>query len=116
MIRDGTDERLAARKTLRQRLNRILEDIRDVVPFDGVDWVGGTVEAYNGLKHANRSLPNDLDLINRWQESVLALRLWTAVELGVAPDALAQRARDDEQAEPWIPVREPASEAPPVES
>jgi len=113
LIRDRATPSAAASSILRTRLERILRDIRGVIPFDGDKWVAGTVDTYNGLKHANRTLPDHIDILNRWRESVFAVRLWTAVELGTPLDELAERARRDDQSHPWEEVRRSAPEPPP---
>jgi hypothetical protein len=104
LVRDGVDEKDAARSTLRARLERILKDVAGAVPFTGTDWVDGTVNAYNGIKHANRQLPTELELANRWRESVLIVRIWIACELGVAPSDVLKRVENDPQNSPFVPV------------
>lgn len=54
MLRDGASQKQAAGATLRERLERVLVDIDEVLPFDGAIWARKTVEVYNALKHANR--------------------------------------------------------------
>ncbi len=100
--KDGMTASEANRKPLRARLDRILREIDDVVPFDGGDWAAGMTEAYNGIKHANRDLPTELELLNRWRESVLAVRIWVARELGVKADAIRSRVEQDPQAKPYV--------------
>ncbi|WP_418063285.1 hypothetical protein [Pimelobacter simplex] len=39
MLRDGAGPKPASRATLRERLERVLPQIDDVVPFDGAIWV-----------------------------------------------------------------------------
>lgn len=104
LVRDGVDEKDAARSYLRNRLERILKDVVGAIPFNAADWVNGTVSAYNGIKHANRQLPTELELANRWRESVLIVRIWVACELGVAPSDILKRVEHDPQNNPFIPV------------
>jgi len=82
MLRDGASQDRAAGATLRERLERVLVDIDGTVPFDGATWVSNTVKTYNGLKHANRQPPEEVDVANAWRECVLAVRAWVALELG----------------------------------
>jgi hypothetical protein len=104
LVRDGMDEKDAARSTLRARLERIITDVTEAIPFSGTDWVDGTVNAYNGIKHANRQLPTQLELANRWRESVLVVRIWTACELGVSPSVVLNRVEHDPQNSPFVPA------------
>ena len=101
MLRDGASENQAARANLESRFRRVLADVSDVIPFDGESWVVGTVAAYNGLKHANRAEPEEIDLMNRWRETMLALRAWVALEIGTPADGLKQRILGDPQAHPY---------------
>lgn len=100
--KDGMSAAEANRKPLRARLDRILREIDDVVPFDGSDWAAGMAEAYNGIKHANRDLPTELELLNRWRESVLAVRVWVARELGVKVEDIRSRLERDPQTTPYV--------------
>ncbi|MDQ0278780.1 hypothetical protein QO003_003083 [Arthrobacter silviterrae] len=100
--KDGMSASEANRKPLRARLDRILREIEDVVPFDGSDWAAGMTEAYNGIKHANRDLPTELELLNRWRESVLAVRIWVARELRVKAEDIRSRLERDPQTTPYV--------------
>ncbi len=102
MLRDEVDSRAAAFSTLRSRLQRILVDLGGCLPFDGQNWASQTVEVYNGLKHANRRLPDPVDVLNVWRESVLAVRAWVAIELGVPEDVVKARLADDPQSHPYV--------------
>lgn len=101
-IKDGMSATEANRKPLRARLDRILREVGDVLPFDGSDWAAGTTEAYNGIKHANRDLPTELDVLNRWRESVLVVRGWVALELGVKAEDVLSRLERDPQSTPYV--------------
>ena len=68
LILDGKPPTTANRTNFEKRLLRIGERIKDVVPFDISDWAHGTAEAYNGVKHANRTLPDPVEIANRWRE------------------------------------------------
>ena len=100
--RDGMPEKKAAYETLESKLNRVLQDLGDCLPFDGAGWVERTVETYNALKHANRSEPDPVDVINAWQQSTLAARAWVAVELGVAHSTLKTRLTEDRGNKQWV--------------
>jgi hypothetical protein len=102
MLRDGASQDRAARATLRERLERVLVDIDEAVPFDGATWANKTVETYNGLKHANRQAPAEVDVANAWRECVLAVRAWVALELGVPAEQVTGRLKNDPQRHPYV--------------
>jgi hypothetical protein len=104
MIRDGTAENAAARATLKSRLERILSDLGDCLPFDGIAWAAGTATTYNGLKHANRAEPDGVDVINVWRECVIVTRAWVAIELGVPVDRVKERLAQDPQRHAYVKV------------
>ncbi|TFD42592.1 reverse gyrase [Cryobacterium sp. TMT1-2-1] len=102
MVRDGMDPKRAARVNLKARFERILADLGDCLPFDGTKWVVQTVETYNALKHANRALADDVDLMNTWAECVMVVRAWVGLELGIAVDVLKLRLLEDRQPRNFI--------------
>lgn len=104
MLRDGTSAGKAKETSLRDRLERILKDVECSIPFDGSAWVNSTVSAYNGLKHANRALPDVIDVLNSWRECVLIIRSWVGLELGVEPEAMHSRLKTDPQNAPFVSV------------
>lgn len=97
MLRDGTSETQARNSNLQARFDRILADLRGVLPFDGPEWATRTVSAYNGLKHANRAMPEDVDVMTSWAQSVMVVRAWVVIELGVPADEVRTRLTDDRQ-------------------
>jgi hypothetical protein len=102
MLRDGASQNRAAGATLRERLERVLVDIDEAIPFDGATWASKTAETYNGLKHANRRAPEEVDVANAWRECVLAIRAWVALELGVSPEQVTSRLKNDPQRHPFV--------------
>lgn len=101
-IREGATPRAAAKQQLQPRLERIADLVEQVAPFNVTDWAKSTAAAYNAVKHANRTLPDPVDLANCWRESVLVFRLWLALELGVEPESLKARVESDPQVAPYI--------------
>ncbi|WP_434513224.1 hypothetical protein ABUV18_03066 (plasmid) [Clavibacter nebraskensis] len=99
--RDGLTVTQASRASLRARLDRIGSVVSSVLPFDANKWAEEMTNAYNAIKHANRALPSELDLLNRWTESVVVVRAWVALELGVDATKLKQRLDDDPTAKPF---------------
>ncbi|WP_417373700.1 reverse gyrase [Glutamicibacter protophormiae] len=104
MLRDCASEKSAARANLRSRFDRILKDVGDVLPFEGSTWANETVAAYNGLKHANRAEPAAVDVLNLWRESVMVVRAWVALELGVPFNEVKERLAADPQGNGYIKV------------
>lgn len=99
LLRDGRSAREAADARLQARLDRILEDVGTCLPFDGAEWASQTIATYNGLKHANRAQPEQVDVMNSWAKTVVVVRAWVAKELGIPLDVLKTRLTDDRQ--PW---------------
>lgn len=97
-IRDGATKSEASNTRLRERLDRIASAVELAVPFDALMWAEEMTRAYNGIKHANRDLPDELDLLNRWIESVTVVRAWVAGELGVQPEVVRRRLELDPNA------------------
>lgn len=104
LLRDGCPNRKAADASLKTRLERILADLEDCLPFDAQTWVTSTSAAYNGLKHANRLEPDPIDVLNAWRESVLVVRAWVAVELGVPQDKIKERLSTDPRRHAYVKV------------
>lgn len=104
MLRGGVAERAAARANLQARFDRILQDLGHTLPFDGPAWASNTIAAYNGLKHANRAEPDSVDVLNAWRESVMVVRAWVALELGVPPDEVKERLAQDPQRSPYVKI------------
>ncbi|WP_134768574.1 HEPN domain-containing protein [Nocardioides sp. 1609] len=102
MLRDGASPRAARDASLQSRFQRILVDVGECLPFDGEQWMASTVTTYNGLKHANRTAPDELDVINAWRSSVLVVRAWVAIEIGVDVGAVRERLLEDPQRHPYI--------------
>ncbi|WP_148287005.1 HEPN domain-containing protein [Curtobacterium sp. B18] len=100
--RDGLSRRKAGGVVLARRLARILVDVGDVLPFNGADWATRMVSTYNGIKHANRDMPDLLDVLNTERECVLVVRAWCALQVGVDRAALRDRLREDAQSRPWV--------------
>ncbi len=89
---------------LKARFDRILEDVGDTLPFDGPAWAKRTADVYNGLKHANRVAPDPVDVLNAWRESVMVVRAWVAVDLGVSIEDVKQRLAEDPQRHAYVKV------------
>lgn len=85
-------------------LQIILDDM-DIKPFeDTSDWIARADYAYMGAKHPDRPEPDTLIAINTLRESLLVLRYWIALQLGVSPSSLTQGLRMDPLAGAFIQV------------
>lgn len=98
---DGKSDTALRKISLKGYLDRILCDLQDCLPFDGDDWANDMCSAYNGLKHANRDEPDWLEILNVWRQSVLVVRAWVAIKLGIPCDEVKQRLSEDRQSHPY---------------
>ena len=99
LLEDGVSGKDAKNAILKDRLARIVADLGNTLPFVGQDWIDATADAYNGIKHANRVEPDEVDVMNAWRRSVLVVRAWIALRLVVPATAVQERLKDDPQAE-----------------
>lgn len=99
---DGASEASARNLSFRERVERIAKDVDGVLPFIDDDWFNKVANSYNAVKHANRALPDVVDVANSWRECVLLFRVWVAKELGVAPSVLKTRASLDPMMSPYV--------------
>ncbi|RKQ94578.1 hypothetical protein U746_0325 [Mycolicibacterium mucogenicum 261Sha1.1M5] len=105
-LEDGMDEEKAARLRLRARVERIAAELDDVLPFDVNAWARAFPDVYNGVKHANRAEQKHVEVLNSWGQSVMAVRSWIALRLGVAREELKQRLAQDRQPYEFIEVEQ----------
>ena len=89
----GSTPKAAGSLPLVERL-RLIERVLPVPPVLP-DWPQQTADAYNGVKHADRALPNSIDMWNAAQQNILAFRTWAATRLGVSAAVLATTVRTD---------------------
>jgi len=90
--------------SLAKRLELIANSLPVQPPFDVGEWVAGTSEAYNGIKHANRDMPEPVDQLNRVRESRLVFRMWVAAQLGMSTDELLATLKHDPMTNPYVPA------------
>ena len=67
-------------------------------------WKRNIRAAYMGLKHADRTMPDSLDLINALRKSILVVRFWVAHQLGVHENVLKEGRKSDPLSKPFIGV------------
>ena len=78
---------------------------KNLWPDDTSDaWKRNIRDAYMGLKHADRDLPDSLDLINALKNSILVIRFWIAQQLGVRRSILEERRKHNPLAKPFIGI------------
>ena len=82
-MKGGRSKSAANALSLAERLRVIAADLPFTPPFDIEDWVSGTAEAYNGIKHANKTMPPPVEQLNRVRQSQLVFRIWVAAQLGM---------------------------------
>lgn len=76
-------------------LRVILNDLEENLLQDPEGWIERSHAAYMGLKHLDRTEPDSLVMINALRENLLVIRSWIGLQLGVKPDSLRNRLRDD---------------------
>ena len=94
---DGLAEDRAARVYLKARTERVVAELDGLLPFDGQEWAETMPDIYNAIKHANRAEPAPVDVMNAWGRSVMVVRAWAALELGVDRQAVKERLGYDRQ-------------------
>ena len=70
----------------------------------GDAWKHNIRAAYMGLKHADRTMPDSLDLINALRKSILVVRFWVAHQLGVHKNVLTEGRKYDPLSKPFIGI------------
>lgn len=105
-LEDGMEEGKAARVPLRARVERIAAELDGVLPFDVNAWAQAFPDVYNGVKHANRAEQKHVDVMNSWGQSVMAVRSWIALRLGVTREDLKQRLAQDRQPYEFVEVEQ----------
>jgi hypothetical protein len=101
-IEDGSSDQKTNKEPHRDRLKRLIEKLK-VAPIDDVEnWVERSSNAYNRVKHANRSMLEPLVLANTLRENQLVFRCWVAERLGVPPRILTDRLRENPMSMPYV--------------
>ena len=67
-------------------------------------WKRNIRAAYMGLKHADRTMPDSLDLINALRKSILVVRFWVAHQIGVHENVLKEGRKYDPLSKPFIGI------------
>lgn len=92
-IEQGFTKKKRNDETITSRLGRLREEVP--LNFLPKDWERKCAATYNGIKHANRTMP-DFDTVHEnYLQCVLLFRLWVANRIGVPPAVLRERAERD---------------------
>lgn len=102
MGKDGKSESEARGIYFKLRLDRIIRAVPGLLPFVDATWSQRMADTYNSVKHANRDLPQMVDVANCWREGALLFRTWIASELGVDREKLRERIARDPQIHPYL--------------
>lgn len=103
-IEAGCSRGPAEKENHRKRLQRIADDLPSGIIRTVIDdlsgWADRSASAYNGVKHADREMPDLLTLVNVERENELVFRAWVANRIGVAHDHLERSLDQDPLAGP----------------
>jgi hypothetical protein len=102
---DGKSKAEAKDTTLLARAELIADKVAEAAPFDSATWPARFAKAYNGIKHANRTLPDEIEVLRVNRDSINAMRAWVGRRLGIDASVLAKRFENDWLAEQeWVPA------------
>lgn len=92
-IEQGFAKKKREDESIALRLGRLKKE----VPLDFLpkDWERKCAATYNGIKHANRTMPKFDTVHENYLQCVLLFRLWVANRIGVPPAVLRERAERD---------------------
>ena len=96
---EGIGGKKARHEHLDARLKRILEDLPLAVVED--DWPQRSADVYNGVKHANRQLPDVLEMVRVQRENILVFRAWVSHRVGVRTPGLGLSIQRDDDMQ-WL--------------
>lgn len=96
---EGIGGKKARHEHLDARLKRILEELPLAVVED--DWPQRSADVYNGVKHANRQLPDVLEMVRVQRENILVFRAWVSHRVGVRTPGLGLSIQRDDDMQ-WL--------------
>lgn len=82
----GKSSKQATDMRFKERMELIKAELP--VPTIQNDWPDRSAATYNGVKHANRPLPDVVAMRAAADENILALRVWVAARIGVPKSTL----------------------------
>ncbi|WP_133977351.1 hypothetical protein [Kribbella voronezhensis] len=102
-LEKGVSESAAGKQHFYQRLGNIADSCCHPLPVDRSSWIKSMSNLYNGVKHANREMPEFRDLADGYWQSILVFRWWLAGRLGVKRRVLVERLTWDSVARRALP-------------
>ncbi|WP_147391543.1 ApeA N-terminal domain 1-containing protein [Galactobacter valiniphilus] len=90
-IDSGTSAVRADKKTLEQRVRKIVQQVASCLPATPVTFAKDLADGYNAVKHANRPEPDPADLVANYRLGVKVVRAWIALNLGAAEAVITER-------------------------
>jgi hypothetical protein len=94
----GLNRKKAGDERFDERIERLANDCPSPFPIDREAWLKSMPRIYNGVKHANRTMPGQAELANGYWQSLLIFRWWLAGRLGARRKALRERVKEDRMA------------------
>jgi ApeA N-terminal domain 1 len=98
----GESANVANAENHKCRLLRMAADLTVLPPFDIEEWAQRSADAYNGIKHANRDMPDPLTMVNTLRENRIVFRLWIAGRVRVPKSTLARNLELDPMTEAYV--------------
>lgn len=89
----GATEKSAGNKSMEQRVRKIANQVSGCVDGIPTTFAKDLADGYNGVKHANRPIPDPADLLVNYRLGVKIVRAWIALRLGVSEVVVGQRLR-----------------------
>lgn len=91
----GVSRSTAGNERHAARLGRLAREVTVPLPFEVDDWVERASDAYNGVKHANRDMPEHDEAQATLLECWILFRVWVAGRVGVPRAVLARNLEND---------------------
>jgi hypothetical protein len=95
---EGLPPNKANNESQAARLERVARTLTVDAGIEVVEWARRAANANNGLKHANREMPDVRSMRRTLIENQLIFRLWVASQVGVDRTSLERRLRIDPMA------------------
>ncbi|WP_262849475.1 HEPN domain-containing protein [Mumia quercus] len=112
----GVSRRAAKDEPLAVRLARLRDQVKTYLPFDTSDWPEEIANAYNSVKHANRTLPPTGELLYAYRIGIQLFRAWTMTVLGVSSTRARTRLEQDQVGRQIAHAAAQRGERPPKET
>jgi hypothetical protein len=97
----GASKAQANRETHRARFERVAATLIVPPPMEINEWSQRASDASNGIKHANRDMPDVLTMANTLRENCLLFRIWVAGRIGVSRAIITHALQIDPMSSPY---------------